>query len=130
MPTHNLTWTYADQSSVTLKRTIPVTGNTEDNLHDAALAVAANHQYLRTYTRANLLSLAFSASGPVTIYTNNPSGSSPQDTIPLTAGQVLMWSLTVDGLANCPFSNNVTTIYVTNAGAAAVSFDIRAILNQ
>lgn len=127
--THTVTRIYKDQSANSITDARNVTGNAELNIDDS-VAIAANHQIHWSCTRANLQSLCFWADGPVTVYTNNPSGSSPQDTIPLVANQARDWVLASDLIALCPVSNDVTTVYVTNAGSGAVAFRIRAVLNQ
>jgi hypothetical protein len=126
---HNILRQYKTPSGAAIQLAEAPSGNAESNLNDSA-PIAANHQYFRTYTRSKLLSLCISASDAITIYTNNPSGSSPQDTIaiPAAPGQTLIWTLAADGLSKCPFSADVTTVYVTNATAAAVPFSISALL--
>jgi len=138
--THKINHTFTPPNGLALTLTEAVTGNAEFNLSDPALAVTANHQYHLAFTQANLqsvclaVSAAASVTGTVTVYTNNPSGSSPQDTIPLTitasGGQVLEWTLQTNLIAKCPFSGNVTTIYVTNAASGPVSISIYGLLNQ
>jgi hypothetical protein len=127
--THTITRQYKDQSSVVSAQIESPTGNAESNL-DQLVPIAANTQYHMAFTRANLQSLAFYSDQPIAIYTNNPSGAAPQDTIPLVAGQVKVWTLATDLLATCPFSANVTTLYITNASAAAANVRIRALLIQ
>jgi hypothetical protein len=127
--THTVTRSYKDQSANTINLTEILVGNAELNIDDS-VAIAANHQIHWACTRANLQAVALYAAGPVTVYTNNPSGGGPQDTIALVAGQTLVWSLATDLLAKCPFAADVTTVYVTNAGSGAVAFKIRALLNQ
>jgi hypothetical protein len=100
--------------------------------------IAVNTEYHIAVTVANLQSVMLCNSGTntITIYTNNPSGSSPQDTIALLAGQCYVWTLATDGTGfsdggnKIPFSGNVTAIYVTNGGAAACQLDIRGLCTQ
>ena len=125
--THTITRVYKDQSTSAISLVESPTGNSENNIDDT-VAIAANHQIHWAATQANLQSVCLYASGPVTVFTNNPSGSSPQDTIALAAGQTLIWTLAADLIGECPFSGNVTTIYVTNAGSGSVSFKLRALL--
>lgn len=61
--------------------------------------------------------------GTLTIKTN--SSSVPDDTITLADGEAILWSLAADGAGKCPFSADVTTLYVTNAGSTASVLDIR-----
>lgn len=126
---HTVLRQYRDRSSTVLQQNESVTGNAENNF-DQLVPIAANTHYVMAFTRANLQSLCLYAADAVTIYTNNPSGSAPQDTIPLVAGQCLVWTLATDGLSKCPFSGNVTSIYITNSTAAAVAVSIRSLENQ
>ena len=128
--THTILRQYKDTSAIPVQLQESVSADTEYNCNVDALPVAANTQIAMAFTHANLQSLCLFASGAVTIYTNAPSGGSPQDTIPLVGGQALVWTLQTDGIGKCPFSANVTTIYVTNAGSGAVSFKIRSLVNQ
>lgn len=128
--THTILRQYKDQGPTPISLSESISGNTERNLDVAAVPIAANTQYVFAVTRANLLSVCLYAADALTVYTNNPSGSSPQDTIALVAGQTLVWTLATDGLSKCPFSGNVTTVYVTNATAATVALKIRSLLNQ
>ena len=130
MLVHNILRQYKGTDGIAIALAEAVSGNAEMNLDDAALAVVANHQYHIAITRANLQSLCFQASGPVTVYTNAISSGSPTDTIPLTTGQTLIWTLAADTITKCPFSADVTTIYVTNAGSGPVTFKMRAVVNQ
>jgi hypothetical protein len=50
-----------------------------------------------------------------TLYTNNPSGSSPTNTISVTGGIPIPWD--IQQVLACPFTGNVTSWYVTNANA-------------
>lgn len=98
---------------------------------DISIAGTTTNQLLTFpgLTQANLqaVGLFVSAGATVTIKTN--STSSPQDTIVLTNGQVLVWTLATDLIAKCPFAGNVTAIYVSNAGSGAVTFSIRVLTN-
>src|SRR5690242_16646651 len=125
---HTVLRSYKDQSPNTIQLSEVITGKKEDN-YDGTVAIAANVNVKMAFTRADLLSLCLSSDQPVTIYTNDLSGGSPQDTIPLAAGQALVWSLATDLIGKCPFAGNVTTLYVTNASAAVANLKIRACLS-
>lgn len=81
------------------------------------------------FTRANLKSLCLYSDKAVEIWTNAASGGA-QDDITLPAGQALVWSLATDGLDACPFSGNVTKLYVHVVGAAAATLKVRALADQ
>jgi hypothetical protein len=105
------------------------TGNYNATLNQV-VPIAANTQYHFAVTAANLQGLCIYAQVAMTVFTNNPSGSSPQDTIVLAAGQCLVWTLATDGIGKIPFSGNVTTIYVTNGSASTGTLAIIALCNQ
>jgi len=113
----------------TLIQQEPTTGNFNSTLNQV-VPIAANTQYHFAVTVANLQGICLYAQVAMTVYTNNPSGSSPQDTIVLAAGQCLVWTLATDGSGRIPFSGNVTTIYVTNASASTGTLAIIALCNQ
>ena len=129
MITHTITRQYKDQSSSTISKQEIVTGNAEANI-DETVPVSANHQIGWAITRGNLKSVVLTCDVAVTVFTNDLSTGSPQDTIPIAAGQALIWTLGVDLIANCPFAGDVTTIYVTNAAAGSGEFKIRCVLDQ
>lgn len=123
-----------------------VTGDFENNVsilipaQTGSPLTGANFQINRAYKRSKLQHIEFQASRTCTVYTNAPSSGSPQDTIPLTAvtdingnltGEVESWVLAGDGIARCPFSGDVTVIYVTPpVGGADTLFQILAIENN
>jgi hypothetical protein len=96
---------------------------------DGALAINGTRQVDLAFTQANLKSLCLYSDRAVTVKTN--SSGSPQDTIALVAGQALVWSLAHDTLTNCPFSDDVTVLFVVvPSGGSAANFKVRAIADQ
>lgn len=89
-----------------------------------------NVQVDRAFTRANLKALCLYSDKACTVYTNDDSDGSPQDTIALPAGRALVWSLAHDGIGNCPFSDDVTVLYVSVTGSVAANLKIRALSDQ
>lgn len=91
----------------------------------------ANYPVYWSADRTKLLACGISATRACTVYTNAPSSGSPQDNIPIVAGQVLDWTLENDGLPRCMFSGSVTIIYVTPPiGGDALVFSINAALTN
>jgi|SRR5579871_1163089 len=124
---HTATRTYKNQGGTarTLQETI--SGVSEAN-HAVTVAASTTNQATGwTYTQANLKSLSITSDQAITIKTN--STGSPQDTIAIAAGQVLIWTLATDLIARCPFSNDVTNVYITNAGGTAANVYIDAVLS-
>ena len=127
---HTVTRSYKDQSANTISFSEAMTADNEDNLDTTLVAATPNQLITWLATRANLVSVVLYSSVAVTIYTNAASSGAPQDTIPLVAGQTKIWTLATDGIGACPFSGNVTALYVTVAGAVAPSFKLRCLKNQ
>lgn len=125
--THKVTHTYNDTSNVTIQCIESIPGAGEKNYDNAALASGTNVNIGMALTQADLLAVCIFSSTACTIYTNAPSSGSPQDTIHVQAGQVILWTLENNLIAKCPFSNDVTAMYVTNA--ATTSLKIRTLLS-
>jgi len=123
---HTITRTYKDQSANAMQQVETITDAFERNF-DQAVPIAANTQYNIAWTKSKLKALGISSDQAVTIYTNSPSGGTPQDTIAIAAGQNLVWTSATDGSAKCPFSNDVTTIYITNAAGSPANVKIRSV---
>lgn len=105
-----------------------VTSDKECNL-DVAAPIAANTQYKFVVTVADLKSIVLSSDQNVDLYTNDTSGGSPQEHIPLVAGVPLQWTLLQDGAGKIPFAGNLTSIYVTNGSAHAANIKVRGIVS-
>jgi hypothetical protein len=126
MFTHKVGQTYTDPSG-TVKSTVSTyTADFELGVDDTVDATTTNKEFDIALTKANIVSMVITCDKAVTVKTN--SSSSAQDTIPLAAGQAIIWAS--DHTETCPFSNNVTKFYVTNAGSAAAHFQFSALLNQ
>lgn len=121
--THTRTVTYKDASATTLGTQEAISGVRENNI-DIALGIGTDVSVPYTATRANIVMLGLISDVDATVKTN--SSGSPAETLVLKAGVALTWSLTGQGLAACPFSANVTGLFVTNAAAA--NFKVRTLL--
>lgn len=93
-------------------------------------SASPNVEIDRAFTRANLKLLCFLSDKALTIYTNAASDDEPQDTIAVPAGQALVWTLAHDGIDACPFSADVTKLYVTVTGTAAAALKVRALSDE
>lgn len=129
--THTISRSYQDVSGKPIGFTEFVTDDSEIPSFDGQVAAAGtNVQIHIAFTKANLKSVLLKSDQAVTIYTNDLSSGSPQDSIALTAGQAKIWTLQTDGSGACPFSGNVTTMYVTNPGGVVANLQIRGIAHQ
>lgn len=126
--THTFTRACRDSSGNSLTYTEPITDDSEFNLSVQVAATSTNVEVDWAITVANLKSIAITCDLALTIKTN--STGSPQETITLIAGQVLVWTLQTDGSGHVPFAGDVTKLYVSNAGSTIANFNIRAIAHQ
>jgi len=125
--THTIARTYNDGIS-NIGGLESVSNDTVISFDGSIAAPTTNGLISLAFTQANLKSLCLFCDRALTIKTN--SSGSPQETITLVAGQALVWSLAHDLIATCPFSDDVTALYVTLASGAAATFKVRAILDQ
>lgn len=121
--THTITKTWASGTSAPLSKSVSFVGVRELNIDAAVAASTTNQQELLSFTAASLLEIFISSTQNVTIKTN--SSSSPQETLTITGGDPLQWDNTC-GIA-IPFSGDVTSIFITNAGASSATVSIRTL---
>lgn len=133
--THTIIRSYKNSSGTTQTQTLSPTGNAEINFSVAA-PIAANTHYVLNIKRSQLVTLMIKSDQAISIFTNDLSSGSPTDTIPLLAGQEMVWALAPDtltagfGLVKCPISADVTLgIYITNASAAVANVLIQGLLS-
>lgn len=111
---------------------VSITGNypggTECNV-DQVCANAATTEIDVSFIKNNIQSLIFftNVSG-ITIRTN--SNSSPQDTINLSGSKPIPWNTDLGGVYACPFSNNVSKLFVTNTNSSPALFQVRSTANN
>lgn len=126
--THTILHSYRDSSATTITGTESVSADTEINYDGSVAGETTNYEVDWGVTRANLKSVGIFCDKAITIKTND-SGS-PQETITIAAGQQRIWSLATDTITLCPFSNNITKLYITNSTAGAASVKVRALCDQ
>jgi hypothetical protein len=124
--THKIGQTYSSDAGTVSSVTRTYTCDAEHNFDGVIATGAVNAEIDVAVTKAAIKTMMLSSTQAVTVKTN--SSSSPQETINLTAGQLLMW--TVDDTAACPFSADVTKMYVTNASGKDATFKFRALVDS
>lgn len=125
--THRIGTTYnggAGQMS-SVSRTL--TGSGELRVDETIPAASTNLAVAFALDRESAKSVGIYCDKAITIKTN--SSSSPTDTIPVAAGQLIVWGNDEDALADMVFSADVTALYVTNAGASAARLRIEALVD-
>lgn len=125
---HTIIHAYRDSSGTTITGTESVSADTEINFDGSVAGEATDYEVDWAVTRANLKSVGIFSDKSITIKTN--SSSSPAETISIAAGQQRIWSLATDLIGLCPFSTNVTKLYITNSTAGAASVKVRALCDQ
>ncbi len=130
MFTHTIVKQYRDSSGNIIGGTESATNNTEINFDDVVTAGTTDKECVWAITRANLKAVCLWADKAVTICTNAASTGAPQETIPLAANQAIIWNLATDLIGKCPFSADVTKLYISNAGASDANVKVRSLLDQ
>jgi hypothetical protein len=124
--THAVGLTYRNDAGTVASTTATYSGDSESNFNETIPPSAANAEYDWTLTKADVQSMAIFASAAMTLYSNAISTGSPDDTIALAAGQLIIWTHD-SGMTN-PFSHaDVTKIYVTSTAGGLLK--IRALLD-
>lgn len=128
--THTITRSYRDSSGTAITGTDTITDNTEWNLDYAVPANQTNLEIDWSMVRADVKSLLIYSDQAISIYSNHASGSSPDDTVTLIAGQARVWALASDGIGAIPMNGDssthvVTKLFVTNT--LACNLKIRAL---
>lgn len=109
--------------------TLSNTGANQENLDLPATAgpgVLTNAQVI--VTKAKLLSLLLVCDQTITLFTQ--SSSAPQDTLNITANVPYYWSVNVGSVFACPFSNNVSLVFVNNLTNVIANFKMRTVQNN
>lgn len=112
-----------------ISTSITLTGNTQENVD---LNVNANSEVRCnvSLTRDDLQSLLIYCDQSITLKTN--SSGAPQDTLNVLANVPYVWTVNTASIFACPFSNNVTAIFVNTDAVVNVqsNFKFRSIANN
>jgi hypothetical protein len=122
--THTQVISYSTQDGEIVNTTFTYVGNSESGLNATIAGLTTNEHHVLAVVQAQIRSMVFYSNEAITILTN--SSGSPQDTITLGAGKQLIWD--VDTQALCPFSADVTSLYITNTNSGPASVVIRILL--
>lgn len=108
---------------------ITLTANSQQNTD---LQVNANSEARANVSiiKADIQSLLLYCDQSITLKTN--SSGSPQDTLNVQANVPYVWTVNTASIFACPFSNNVTAIFVNTAAVVNVqsNFKLRLIANN
>lgn len=124
--THTLGVTYKTDAGTITSTTDSYQADCEHDIDDSVPASTTNKEFDIAITKANIKSMVLYSDQSVTLKTN--STTSPTDTITMAAKKQVVWN--TDSLNSCPFTSDITKIFVTNSTAAAAKLAIRFLLNQ
>lgn len=123
--THKVGQSYSDDSGTVTSTVATYTDDSEVALDASVPASTTNKEYDLAVSKTDIKSMVLYSDVAVTIKTN--SSSTPQETIALAAKQSLIWAS--DHSETCPFANDVTKFFISNAGTAAANVKFRALLH-
>lgn len=122
--THSITTGYKSDEGTVTSVIQSFTGDAEEGVEDSLAIGTTNKEYDLVVTKAKIVCMCIYASKACTFKTN--SSSTPQDTITIAAGQQVVWRNT--DTAACPFSADITKIFVTNTDTAIANVKVRVLL--
>jgi hypothetical protein len=125
--THKQIRGFALPNGTVISKTFDITAGGEINIDESIAGPATNAQVALTLDVSQVRSLFISADGALTLKTN--SSGSPTNTIALAAGVPFIWASGDAALRDTSGTamEDVTTLYVTNAGSTAVVLQLRAL---
>jgi hypothetical protein len=125
MITHSRTISLSSDGQLVGAGTDAQTGDAELNFNDS-IAISTNKEVDLAFAYAKVKSFAMYAAGAVTLYSNANNGSGG-DTLAIPAG-LTVWN--ANDLTACPFTIDVTKLFVHNASASvAVKVIIRVLVD-
>jgi hypothetical protein len=124
--THTTRLSWTGMGGLAVAGSLAVAANAEQNRVLAVAGESTDAEFDLDFPFANLKSFFAVSTQDVTIETND--GAAPDDTITLKAG-VPFWWAEGNGAEN-PFTADVASIFITNAGSAAAQVDIRVLYDS
>lgn len=128
--THRHTRSFSRSGATPVNYDKDVSGDLETNIEDLTVtAGAADMEVSVAIDVSELKSLFMSSDQDITVETNNPGGASAaaDDTIALKEDQPLVWI--ENDSWSCPLTTDVTTLWLSNAGATDATFNLRALVD-
>ena len=121
---HKINRVYTDSAGLQTSYEETVPGTAETNIIAESIADGVTDGAVNfNADQSQLKSVLLVASVAMTLKTN--SSGSPQETIALAAGVPKIWSLAQDLIGTCPFSGDVTALFVTNASGGAGTLTVK-----
>lgn len=126
MFTHTIEQTFQQGNLPSISKKVTCTADGENNRDVVVVAAASNYLIAMVIDVSQLKSLFIVSDKDVTLETN--SGGSPADTLTLLANVPVSWYPGC-GYA-CPLGTDVTAIYLTNAGDADATVQMRFLVGS
>lgn len=126
MFTHTIGVTYKSDAGTIASTTEQFTGDGEADYDGVIPNNATNIEIDVVVPHAAIRSMVLFAAVAMTVKTN--SSSVPDDTINIAAGTQVVWNTNHEEA--CPFTVDVTKLFVTNPGAVAGAFKFRALIDS
>jgi len=126
MFTHTTGITYKSDAGTITSTTETFTGDGEANYDGVIPGGTTNAEVDVAAAHANILSMVLFSNVATTIKVN--SSSAPDDTINLPAGGQVVWN--TNHPEACPFTVDVTKLFITNGGAGAATVKVRILLDS
>jgi hypothetical protein len=121
---HTVTYSWSSPTDAAVTQAITNTNEMESNL-DVAVPMSTTNQEMDVgWTNSLLKSLFIFSDQTLTLYSNHPSGSAPDNTVTVTANTPVIYQAGM-GFANPFVTADVTKMYVTNAGGSTANLKIR-----
>jgi len=124
--THTTTIGYKSDAGTITSTSEVLTGDGEANYDGVIPGGTTNAEVDLVAAHANIRSMVLFSNVATTVKVN--SSSAPDDTINLPAGGQVVWN--TNHPEACPFTVDVTKLFITNAGAAAATVKIRILLDS
>jgi len=124
--THTTRLSWTGEGGLAVTGALAKAANAEQNRVLAVPGESTDAEFDLDFAFADLKSIYLQSTQDVTIETND--GAAPDDTITLKAG-VPFWWADGNGAGN-PFTADVSTIFITNAGTTAAQVDIRVLYDS
>ncbi len=124
--THKITTGYTSDMGAISSTVETFVGSAQVGVDVAVVAGAVNALEAIAITQANIVSVCIVSDKALTLKTN--SSGSPQETLSLVAGSQVVW--TTNSTHACPFSDDITAFYLSNAGVAPARFRVECLLSS
>ena len=123
MATHTLTVTHTTNDGGTVSNSITETGTAYLEIAESVADSETDYEIVCAIDVSEIALLYIVSDQDVTLETN--SGSEAVDTLALEANEPVTW--TTKSIYDCPLTEDVTSVFITNASGAAANVKMRVL---